>query len=123
MCEEHGNVRLRGRNGANLTAGRIEICIGTNWRSVCTDYWGRMDAKVLCRQLGFPEGGKLPQQLSCSYVWNILQEKNILLLAGKEMEDSITLRAQGMRRNSSTAHTEHLTIEDALMQEWHAVSK
>ena len=57
MCEEHGDVRLRGRYGENLTAGRIEICNGTNWRSVCSDYWGRPDAKVVCRQLGFHGGG------------------------------------------------------------------
>ena len=89
---------------------------------MCTDYWGRPGAKVVCRQLGFPEGGKLPQQLSSGFFYS--PEKNTLLLAGKEMGDSITLCAQGMRRNLLIAHIKHiLTIEDAFMQEWHAVSK
>ena len=55
----NGDVRLM--NGqeqvANATEGRVEICIGGEWGSVCDDAWGSAEASVVCQQLGLPHEG------------------------------------------------------------------
>ena len=48
-----GEVRLRGGNLPN--EGRIEICFGNLWGTVCDDQWGRPEARVVCRQLGYAD--------------------------------------------------------------------
>ena len=47
----HGAVRLMG--GPTTNQGRVEVCLGQTWGTVCR--WGfyANDARVVCRQLGF----------------------------------------------------------------------
>lgn len=48
-----GDIRLIGE----LNQGRIEVCYSNQWGSVCDDNWDDRDARVVCRQLGFPPFG------------------------------------------------------------------
>ena len=55
-CHE-GEVRLV--NGRSSLEGRVEICKGGLWGSVCHDQWGVNDAKAVCRQLGQDDPSKI----------------------------------------------------------------
>ena len=60
----NGDIRLIG--GQNQ--GRVEVCYANQWGSVCADNWGVADARVACRQLGFPPLGLLCSIMRFCYV-------------------------------------------------------
>ena len=52
ICED-GDIRLVGFPTSTQYEGRVEFCYGEEWGTVCDDFWGDTDARVVCRQLGF----------------------------------------------------------------------
>ena len=56
VCSD-GDIRVVG--GSNEFTGRVEVCIGETWGTVCSVNWDSTDAGVICSQLGYSRHSKL----------------------------------------------------------------
>ena len=50
-----GDIRLA--EGTSPLEGRVEICYNDFWSTICHNGWDSLDARVVCRQLGFSASG------------------------------------------------------------------
>jgi len=50
-----GEIRLV--NGASELDGRVEVCFGNLWGTICHNSWDNRDAGVICKQLFGPSFG------------------------------------------------------------------
>ena len=48
MCTD-GDLRFSGPN-SDRYSGRLEVCVGETWGSVCDEQWDFVDAQVACKQ-------------------------------------------------------------------------
>lgn len=58
-----GQIRLV--SGPSPNEGRLEVCMGGTWGTVVDDGFQTVEAKVVCRQLGYADG--------CKYLYNTLR--------------------------------------------------
>ena len=102
QCSE-GEVRLV--NG-NFTCGRVEVCIGGAWCTVCDNNFDLADAQVVCQQLeagpgkSRQEGNKYCKDSLCGLFFYL----QLLLLwemlpMGKEMPRLLSLTFHAMALN------------------------
>ena len=43
--------------GDDDTQGRVELCMGGRWNSVCGDQWGNSESYIVCSELGLVPSG------------------------------------------------------------------
>ena len=43
--------------GSNQYEGRVEMCLGGSWTSVCSEVWSNQETSVVCSQLGLAANG------------------------------------------------------------------
>ncbi len=55
-CKDSGAILLKG--GSSPKEGRVEICMDSEWGTICDNDWDTPDAQVVCRQLGFSDKGR-----------------------------------------------------------------
>ncbi|XP_060571753.1 deleted in malignant brain tumors 1 protein-like isoform X2 [Ruditapes philippinarum] len=56
----YNNVRITGgQNNENMTAGKVEMYSHGDWVTMCADGFDADDARVVCRELGFPNSKDL----------------------------------------------------------------
>ena len=60
----HGDVQLVG--GSTTNQGRVEVCVGQTWGTVCDDSFYSNAARVVCRQLGYDVDQSGTCELQCT---------------------------------------------------------
>ncbi|XP_061193623.1 deleted in malignant brain tumors 1 protein-like [Saccostrea echinata] len=56
MCYQSLNSTVRLVNGSSPDEGLVEVLVNDNWRGVCSNGWGKADASVACRNVGYSGG-------------------------------------------------------------------
>ena len=55
---------MREKNGP-VIYGNVEVCLDQQWGSVCDTNWDKLDAQVVCAELGFFSKCKLVNEYEC----------------------------------------------------------
>ncbi|WAR00368.1 LOW QUALITY PROTEIN: DMBT1-like protein, partial [Mya arenaria] len=64
----YNNVRISGgQTNDNTTAGKVEMFYHGNWVTMCANDFDDRDAKVVCKELGFPNSKALITIVNCGF--------------------------------------------------------
>ena len=56
---ENGTVRLYSEQDSYFRRyGRVQVCVGNVWGTVCDHFWDDHDASVVCNMLGYSPHGR-----------------------------------------------------------------
>ena len=67
-CNDTDIRLVDGVESTNETYGRVEICFGGVWGTVCDDFWNNQDASVVCTQLGHASEGNPDAQYQATVI-------------------------------------------------------
>ena len=63
-------LRLANMEGVDVVTGRLEILHDDQWGTICDDSWSVINARVACRQLGYPgTAGYAAEGLGSDPIW------------------------------------------------------
>ncbi|XP_028399558.1 deleted in malignant brain tumors 1 protein-like isoform X2 [Dendronephthya gigantea] len=104
---ESGTLRLQGPMSANGT-GRVEIFHNRQWGSVCDNGWDIKDARVACRQLGYPDAARSLYRSQVSPGSGQIWLTDVLCTGN---EQNITSCSYGTHGNLSCSHAKDAGVE------------
>lgn len=60
-------------DGSSSREGRVEICSGGEWGTICGRYysWDYKDARVVCHQLGFAAAGSTARVVAICFYFSL----------------------------------------------------
>ena len=67
--------------GASRLEGRVEVCEGNEWGTICQHHWDRLEGRVVCRELGYSASGNI-ELFNSPHSYSIAIIRNLLLSQG-----------------------------------------
>ena len=56
-CDEEGAIEIFGIVTDTVIAGRLEICVQSEWHAVYDESWGAYEVRLVCGERKFPIEG------------------------------------------------------------------